>query len=191
MSNNTIDKQYILNTGGADGIDEIFYNHAKNREFKINVWSFKEHNTNHDGIILNEDQLRKADTYLRIANNILNRHIPVTNMYVRNLLRRNYYIVKDVNVVYAICNMEDNKIEGGTAWGVAMAINLNKDVYILNLIDKLWYNYDYKIKKFVICSRPILVKNFAGIGTRKPDRTLLIFLYHEFSELFNSTGIIR
>jgi hypothetical protein len=59
--------------------------------------------------------LKTTDVALSKVAKALKRSLPKPG-YVRNLLRRNMHIVKDVGAVFAIGTL-DSSVEGGTAWG--------------------------------------------------------------------------
>ena len=56
-----------------------------------------------------------------------------------NALQRNYIIVKDVEIVYAIGKINHGKIEGGTSWGCNIAINNNIPTYLFDMYTNNWY----------------------------------------------------
>ena len=114
---------------------------------------------------LTPEQLAEADPALIRANKSLGRHYPPKNAYVRSLLQRNYYQVRNSDAVYAIGNIAGKLVEGGTGWAVQMAIEMAKPVYVFNQKDNLWYTFSNG--QFVQTGTPALTKNFAGIGTRE------------------------
>lgn len=84
----------------------------------------------------------------------------------QKLHARNYWQVALGDQVLAVVTLAANKVSGGTATAVNLAIKLNKPVYILNTRDARWYKYNYNIKKFVICEDPKPVDKNTCIGTR-------------------------
>ena len=105
-----------------------------------------------------QKELKKVE----LANDILKR-----KNYKRyiNLLARNWCQVKYSDCVYAISEIKNNIVVGGTGWGVAMAINENKPVYVFCQKKDKWYFWNDG--KFEFCLTPTLTKHFAGIGSRK------------------------
>ena len=107
----------------------------------------------------------EADEKLKAANKTLGRRFPTSNEYVNNLLRRNWWQVKNSDAIFAISSITDNKVDGGTGWAVHMAIAENKPVYVFDQNKNKWFTWNNN--KFVEVDTPVLTKNFAGIGTRK------------------------
>ena len=161
----------ILHSGGAQGADTIFEKFAKAAGHVVKAFSFKGHITkSKNRYKLLPEQLRKADTFLKKANKTLKRKIPKKED-VRNLLRRNYYQVKDVDQVVAVGHLEtqDTQVKGGTGWAVQMAIDLGvKDIHVFNLAKNEWNKWDGK--KFVKAEAPVLSNNYAGIGARPKSK---------------------
>lgn len=174
-----------LHSGGAKGSDMMFEDIAEEFGLKIQAWSFQGHNTEsiRNAIVLTPEQLKVANEFLKAANTKLLRKFPAKSDYINNLLRRNYYQVKDSEVIYAIGNIVNNQhgvpalVDGGTGWAVQMAIDTGKPVYVINTAnsnDIRWMSYDYVTEKFValpgedkgLSHVPALPKNFAGIGSR-------------------------
>tara|TARA_R110002096_G_scaffold27097_1_gene83217 strand:+ start:534 stop:9743 length:9210 start_codon:yes stop_codon:yes gene_type:complete len=166
--------QPTLNSGGAQGADTIFEEAAMEAGHEVEAMSFDKHDTkskNRKKIL--PSLLQKADKFIKKANETLGRTIPNKN-YVRNLLRRNYYQVKDVNQVIAVGHLTPlkNEVRGGTGWAVQMAIDLgrvenkmaDKDIHVFNLAKNEWTKWDGK--KFVKAEAPSLSNNYAGIGAR-------------------------
>ncbi len=94
---------------------------------KFSNFSFARHRTQaplDELVILSDNGLRRADPYLAKANARLKRDWPPASQYAANLLRRDWYQVKNAARVYAVASLEDNRqIEGGTAWTVVLFID--------------------------------------------------------------------
>lgn len=103
------------------------------------------------------------------------------NSYVGGLLRRDYLQVANAEAIYAIgyivgVGEPDLKgwknrcpypiVSGGTGYAVQMAIDLKKPVYVFDQDRKSWFFWNYIHTCFTECCTPILLTNFAGIGTR-------------------------
>jgi hypothetical protein len=101
------------------------------------------------------------------ANKKLNRRFPTNNEYVNNLLRRNWFQVRNSDAVYAIGEIEpkNGTVKGGTGWAVQMGIDNNKDVYVFDQSRLKWYRN--RNNKWSETTTPKLTPNFAGIGTRE------------------------
>jgi len=116
----------------------------------------------------------------------LNKRVP-SDEYTLSLQLRNAEIVKKSSKIYAVGNLVDassktkyakknpklhNKVvEGGTGWGVEMAVNARKPVFLFDQKSKSWYMFNYKMKdggRFVpIIGTPELVKRPGVVGSRK------------------------
>lgn len=142
----------ILLSGGAFGGDCVFDDCAKKAGHQIRHFSFPNHKIDAKGnaVVLNEEQLKEADPFLKQANNTLKRKIPrANNSYVLNLLRRNYWQIKDTERVYAAApiDMTDGLLRGGTAWAVEMAIDRRvPEIYVFDLISNTWYRRNIHAK---------------------------------------------
>ncbi len=108
---------------------------------------------------------KEADEKLKAANKTLGRKFPTSKEYVNNLLRRNWWQVKNSDAIFAIATITDNKVDGGTGWAVHMAIAENKPVYVFDQKINKWFTWNNN--KFIESAIPRLTKNFAGIGTRE------------------------
>ena len=156
---------YINHSGGAHGADsawdEIGFEYGMVRN---NHYYAQGEKTPKGNIALTREQLLEADPYLSEANKTLQRRFPAKSEYVNNLLRRNWFQVKNAEAVFAISTITNNKVDGGTGWAVHMDIAVGKPVFVFDQLKKKWFTYD---NGFVECDVPTLTKNFAGIGTRE------------------------
>ena len=133
--------------------------------FQTVVYSFEGHQIqNHSWLILKGDTLCLADVHLNRANETLKCHVPNSSNYVSHLLKRNVFIVLNAEAVFAITKLRQNRAMGGTAWGVQLAIDLGKPVYVFDMGFNQWK--EYRDGRFVPCPTPKLTKEFAGIGSR-------------------------
>lgn len=169
----------ICYSGGADGADQMWGVLALYNGHDLIHWSFGKHKKNYKFIggdkvyILSQNELNMADPSLIKANYTLKRQFPTKSLHVNNLLRRNFYQISTSNSVYAVSNIKDNMITGGTAWAVQMFIdrciddNQYNPLYVLNQIDGNWYEYDYYSGSWVMAKNvPCPVGIWTGIGTR-------------------------
>ena len=100
--------------------------------------------------------------------------------YSGGLVRRDYLQAKSADSIFAISTiiepgMKDKKgyvnktnqqkVEGGTGYGVQMGINLGKIVYVFDQLKNQWFVWNND--KFIETQIPMLTKKFAGIGTRE------------------------
>ena len=171
-----IEKSYLENpihctlfSGGAQGSDLHWQNMGAKYGVRVKAFSFEGHGKrNSPRVVLTDFQLKQADEHLHKANKTLKRHFPTSKCFVDNLLRRNWYQVKDANGVFAVGKLcaSGKIVEGGTGWAVQMAIDAGKPVYIFDLGVGSWKRYDYDKQKFLSCNVPRLILSFTAIGTR-------------------------
>lgn len=134
----------ICNSGGAPGADTVFGELAELAGHEVHHYSFLNHKSAcRHLIILNEFQLSEANEPLKEANKILKRRYPTRSWYVNNLLKRNYFQIKDSNRIYAVTPLIDSLPSGGTGWAVTMGIlrGINS-VYVYDVNTHSWWHYE-------------------------------------------------
>jgi len=173
----------IIKTGGAVKTDMFFEEIGLKYGCEVIAYSFEGHDTQSKcRENLTNAQLHHAKEFVsQVANK--KHKFPTKSEYINNLLCRDYYIVNDVDVVFAFGWINhDGSISGGTYWGVEMAhqalYTQGVRVYFFNLTNCKWNlyvkdtgwmlenNYNWKIYdpfKEVDFSK---IKTMAGIGTR-------------------------
>lgn len=163
---------YTCHSGGCPGADMAW--ETEGYKYDINTISYSFHNHKQYGKnykILLPNELQEGYEAAKIADKTLNRNFDAIEYpYVKNLLARNWFQVKNSEAVYAISAkfLSDSIVDGGTGWAVQMAIDTNKPVYVFDQITMKWYEYTKNnIFEPISTIAPILTKNFAGIGTRK------------------------
>lgn len=168
-------------SGGAEGADTLWGNWASKNEHEVVHYSFTKHNTKCDAAsvkVLSDKQLRIADSFLARANKSLKRKWPVSNPYVANLLRRNFYQVVKSDAVYGIGKFVNGQVDGGTAWAVQMYIDRflidGEDpkkckLYFFDQEDKRWFKFNAKSKEWdKLADMPPKPEGiWTGIGTRQ------------------------
>lgn len=163
-------KEYTCHSGGASGADTIWEKNCKEYNIKTIPYSFKNHNQESlNPHILTEAQLKEGFEQVQKASKSLKRNINNVSDYIKKLLSRNWFQVKNSEAIYAIGTINNNKVNGGTGWAVQMAIDNKKPVFVFEQVENLWYRYDYTKMLFVPMydEIPILTEEFAGIGTRE------------------------
>jgi hypothetical protein len=152
----------ICHSGGAKGADSIFGEHAIKHGHEVRHYGFQGQASTSSLIVLNELQLAEANQPLKDANKLLDRAFPTRSIYVNNLLRRNFYQIKETERIYAITPLEpieetglfqeifpDRCIAlpaGGTGWAVTMGIQRGiREVYLFDWREEVWY----KLKSFI------------------------------------------
>lgn len=174
---------HTLHTGGAIGSDIWWENECLKYSIKVKSYSFETHSSCSSPphkIILSQKELDEATPFLLKANQTLKRNFPAWNAYINNLLKRNYYQVKDCNFVVAIGELDYSKtkpgdsfgaetVKGGTGWAVQMAVDLEKEIFLFDQQQNIWY-YKFADLPWMKILYPRMFnksKNFAGIGTRE------------------------
>ena len=181
----------IIYSGGAAGADTIWATAGKERGIQTVNYTFEGHEhiaAKAPGIpqVLSEADLMKANPAVAKAARYLDKNAPNPG-YVLNLIRRNWFQVKNAQAVYAVGKIEDgtkgrgalnpelkNKaVRGGTGWTVAMAIQGKKPVHVYDSSTKKWWTFNHKSGYFqpIKGLPPKPPRNWAAIGSSKEDYT--------------------
>ena len=180
-------------SGGSEGADRAWAKSADKLNIPIFNFTFDKHQAQamlNKGLPrkLEATQLEDANRQVTLSSLSLNRPIENMSQYVLNLVRRNWHTVKDVNTVYAVAPLirkgaqSMKAVDGGTGWGVDMAIRNNKEVYIFDnsnkarhqgAISNKWYKYNRGLERFeeIQGMPPKPPKTWAGIGSREISKT--------------------
>lgn len=169
----------ICYSGGAVGADRLWGKLALEDGQDVVHYSFANHKIDKDFpgneklYELGNDELVIADKYLKLANNVIRRKFPTKSWHTNNLLRRNFYQIARSESVYAIANLEDNRVSGGTAWAVQMFIDKckrhskNYPCFLFDQISNTWYIYSHQEMIWKECSSPPKPSGiWTGIGSR-------------------------
>lgn len=119
--------------------------------------------------ILTDTELEYSRKYLVWANKTLNRNVPKFELNTYKLLARNYYQIRDSNMVYAVSALINNKVDGGSAWAVQMFINSNMDpkVYLFDQNGRGWLSYEKDTDSWISIEKPPRPHGrYTGIGNR-------------------------
>lgn len=173
----------ICLSGGAIGSDTLWGEVALSLSHELIHFSFKSHNLNFkkfpeqkDKIyVLDYEDLLIADEYLKTANKTLNRKFPTRSNFNNNLLRRNYYQIKESERVYAIADIKYDVVQGGTGWAVQMFIDRKLkeapdsviECYVLDKITNMWFQYNKFNGYEIIEEVPTPHGIWTGIGSRQ------------------------
>jgi hypothetical protein len=118
-------------------------------------------------------ELEEADRYLIKANLTLQRVFPTGRHFVDNLLRRNWWQVKDAKAVYAVGFLSGRQVVGGTAWAVQMyrdqyaPLEEPEDLFLFDQIKGNWMRGVVDGEWVVMAKRPPKPLGiWAGIGSR-------------------------
>ena len=169
--------KYTNFSGGATGADTVFELDGEKYEISTVAYSFNGHNTtSKNRYILSQDELDEGFKHIEIANKTLKRDIDHISKYVKNLLSRNWFQVKNAEAIFAIGRIKNKmgirrEVDGGTGWAVQIGIDNNKKVYVFDQNTNKWYEWckdQEPCDKFILLKYiPPLTENFAGIGTRE------------------------
>lgn len=193
---------YICHSGGCPGSDMEWERQGEKYDVKTIAYSFHNHiQEGKNPFILMGKELDEGWKHVLIADKTLKKNVEgMTSTYMRALLCRNWFQVKNSDAVFAIGKLRDrHTVEGGTGWAVQMAIDSDKPVFLF-LQDAMgggWFRYmpivGFEWHRGEI---PILTENFAGIGTRDINeygRDAIGRVYHEtftvsYNEKMKGTG---
>lgn len=136
-------------SGGADGADLQWGMVAGRAGYAVRHFTFTGHRSKapaEEIVVLTKDQLAVADVHLHTANRTMKRKWPVSNQFVANLLRRNYYQVAWSDAVYAVASIENGMVTGGTSWAVQMFLDRfgfdPAPVYVFDQLTDRWLTWN-------------------------------------------------
>lgn len=157
----------VIHSGGARGSDTAWSTSGDKHGFFTIAHSYAGHAIGGGTpLIHSPEELAKANLLIAKIAKKLNR--PINEKYA-NLLRRNYYQVKDSDAVIAVGRiLSDKNIDGGTGWAVAMGQDKGVPTFVYDLNTfgwKQWVDNDW-----IAIDKPPIFKNFAGVGTREPGK---------------------
>lgn len=185
-------KKYINHSGGCPGADMTWENLGKPYGVKSIAYSFYNHvQEGENQKILTYDELQEGWRHVEIASASLKRPLErIQYPYVKNLISRNWYQVKNADSIFAIGKFDGKlkaRVSGGTGWAVQMAIDNKKPIYFFDQPTDEWYIYVYYENKFLrFYDEPTLTENFAGIGTREMNtfgvRAIELVYEHTFKK---------
>jgi hypothetical protein len=194
---------YVCHSGGCPGADLVWENEGMKYGVKTISYSFYNHSQKgKNQKILTVDELKEGYQHVLKANETLKRNIDGQAQYVKNLLSRNWFQVKNSNAIFAIGKLSGkDKVDGGTGWAVQMAIDVNKPVIVFDQIKNTWTGFDYSIKKFgeveKVCLTNVggsisvlLPHNFAGIGTREINKNGIEAIKNIYKYNFENASLI-
>ena len=150
---------YVNHSGGAIGSDTMWGEIGEEYGVVSNHY-YHGAKTPNGNIEITEEQFERGKQHVYKANETLHRR---PDKYM-NLLARNWIQVENSDAVFAIGQLKNNVVDGGTGWAVQMAIDVNKPVYVFDQERNKWYT---KLDEdWIEIGTPTLTPNFAGIGTR-------------------------
>lgn len=167
-----------LNSGGANGADLCFARCAASAGHTVRHYHFKRGLVSHaltmivnDFVWLTQEQLNEADPYLKEVNKTLKRTFPAQSDYTNNLLRRNYWQIKDTEMVYAVAPLMYGNVLGGTAWAIEMAKYKGVVIHLFDVNLNRWMRWSYMNDEWDFLAAPDALKPnlfsiYTGIGSR-------------------------
>lgn len=165
---------YICHSGGCPGSDMMWETEGLKYGIKTISYSFRNHvQEGKFPKILTLQELAEGWEHVKIADRTLRKNvINLDSPYMRNLLCRNWFQVKNSDAIFAITTkfLTNETVDGGTGWAVQMAIDCDKPtfVFLQGQTGGGWFRYK-PITGFecMYGEKPKLTENFAGIGTRE------------------------
>jgi len=163
---------YTNHSGGCPGADMTWETEGNQHGVKSISYSFYNHvQEGENQKMLTLAELVEGWEHVKFADKTLQRGSDAIVMpYMRNLLSRNWFQVKNAEKIYAVGKLVNNKIvDGGTGWTVQMALDNGKPVYLFEQSQNHWYYWNgWEFEQ--INNIPILTENFAGVGTRAMEQ---------------------
>lgn len=182
----------IILSGGARGSDELFGTLG----IPTLVMSFNEHKSCINPKIGRVVKINDASLMNVIPKyKALCRKIKVneTNSdYILKLMCRNYYQIhptKNIisDCIIAICDIKNNKVEGGTGYTIEIAKEYKLPIIILNKSDCIFYEFNYISGIYEKLPSAIDISKFnyiTGIGSREIydiHKTIIRFIFKEYN----------
>lgn len=176
---------YTNHNGGARGSDIAWEIIGKKYGVITKAYSFREHKClSPSRVILSDEELQEGWELVLICAKKMKRYIGKSSKYVRRLLSRNWFQVKNSESIYAIGRIikpgekgnrykntsEIQIVDGGTGYAVMMGIETKKNVFVFDQYLNQWYKWYNWNNKFEKIEEPKLTENFAGIGTRELNK---------------------
>lgn len=177
--------EVTFHSGMATGSDTVWAKAADAAGIKTIGHSFKGHGKGSRPALetrneLTEKQLEAADEFVeKAAMRMGEKYDPIIkttgkqasdDAFRINLLRRNYYQIKDADAVIAITQLADKsrlKTVGGTRYAVQMGIDKGVPVYVFDQVKKSWFKWDGEV--FVKSGLPPVYKSPATVGRRENE----------------------
>ena len=168
---------YTCHSGGCPGADIAW--EAFGEDYGVHTISYSFYGHNHRGrhpYIMTPEELQEGWERALMASETLKRPLSVRwpPHYVRNLLCRNWFQIKNSDSVYAIGMFESkwkDTVKGGTGWAVQMAIDCRdgRPIFFFDQDAESWYVYSTGSRRFIPngVTPGLVTENFAGIGTRE------------------------
>lgn len=140
-------------SGGAKGSDAQWGMNAGRDGQSVIHWSFADHKhfvAECEVVRLSEEQLEVADPFLRQAAKGKKSSYPGSRSHkVKSLLRRNYYQVAWSERLYAVAEIKNGIVQGGTGWAVQMFLDIHAkkaqleplEAFVYDQVAEQWFQY--------------------------------------------------
>lgn len=167
------ENNFICHSGGCPGADIEWETQGEVYGIKTIAYSFPGHkHCGKNPKILNDVEMTEGYESVLRANKALKRNVEFTPAYIKGLLIRNWFQVKNSEAVFAIVRelLTKEIVAGGTGWAVQMAVDCQKPVfvYLQDTMGGGWFRYMPVVGFESLRGEiPKLTKDFAGIGTRE------------------------
>lgn len=175
-------------SGGAPGADLRWGVCAADHGHQVQHFSFAGHNSGAPEALLvrlSQKQLKQADEFCHRANKTLRRRFPTRSSHSTNLLRRDWYQVRDAEACYGIGTLNvspdtevkvgalvHGRVTGGTAWAIQMFIDRHDGelcaCYFFDQTLCRWFAWNRGWQ--ALYAPPVPSGMYAGIGTRDLSR---------------------
>lgn len=198
------ENEYINYSGGAKGSDIAWEIVGGELGIKTISMSFNGHKSvSLNNKILTDLELQEGWGMVLIVSKKMNRYLGKSSKYVRRLLSRNWFQVKDSESVFAIGriikpgekgekykNTTDMElVDGGTGYATMMCIEMGKPLFVFDQILNSWYKWvDGSFKQIDV---PTLTKNFTGIGTRNINDDGIDAIKSVYRKTFDITPLVQ
>jgi hypothetical protein len=178
-------------SGGATGSDYRWEKSAKlhvpHHPFYIVSFDSHQVTTCNHGVVMKIDRklLKQADEYLYFVLRKIKRFLPCSD-YTCDLFRRDFFQVLEVDDVFTISELSDDKKEviEGAIYGVNYAQILKKNIFTLYQLSAEWHKFDYEKQEFVVLENmPKIENDTALISTRD----ILPYAISEIEKVFASS----
>jgi hypothetical protein len=137
----------VITSGGATGADFEWSKLAIAHELNVTIMTFEGHKRSVPDkcncCVLSAATLDTMNDRLGQVAKKLNRALPNPEVpYTLNLLRRNFFIVEDVDVVVAVGYRDRMDVAGGTGWGCCyhLMFHPNPKLFLFDMHVNKWMN---------------------------------------------------
>jgi len=191
--------KYINHSGGARGSDIAWETTGKQYGVDTIAYSFDDHRClSPSRKILSDDELMEGWEKVLVVSNNMSRQLFGSSRYVRKLLSRNWFQVKNSESIFAIGNIikpgekgnrYENKskievVDGGTGYSVELAKTFTENpIFVFDQDKDMLFKYEddgFKEISYI----PKLTPNFAGIGTRELNSNGINFITKVYTNTF-------